>query len=149
MITEASPYDIGRIGLLGRSFVENSVFNGLLGYDEEGFTNALFDMVKIGIFKIFVKKTDHTLVGAIGLLLSPNIYSPNERMARIFFLDVLPTHQKKGIANELISEAHKWCVENGISSLSIEVEGESLKGKMCDRYGFRDIGYSLLKRIGD
>ena len=148
MIIDASPYDIAQLGRLGRAFVERSIIAQFMSFDEEGFVNSLFRLIHIGIMRVWVAKEQGTIVGAIGLIVSPNPYNPREILGDIYFVDVLPEYQKQGIAKELIGVVDKWATANGLTALTISFDDEVLAEKMCDRLGFVRFEYKLIKKAG-
>lgn len=149
MIIDASPYDIAQLGKLGRAFVERSITSQFMSFDEEGFVNSLFRLTHLGIMRVWVAKEQGTIVGAIGLIVSPNPYNPREILGDIYFVDVLPEYQKQGIARELIGVVDKWAIANGLKALTISFKDEALAERMCDKAGFVMFEYKLIKKVGD
>lgn len=149
MITEATPYDIGQLGKLGKGFIDRSITGQFISFNEEGFVNSLFKMLSLGVMKVWVYKDQNRISGAIGLLMIPNLYNPLEMLGDIAFVDVLPEYQKKGIARELISLAEKFAKSVGIKSLTISFKGDELVDIFCKSYGYCVLEHKLIKKVGD
>ena len=149
MITEATPYDIAQLGKLGRAFIERSISSRFITFDEEGFVNCLFRLLSLGTIRVWVAKEEGRIAGAVGLLISPNLYNPMELLGDIYFIDVLPEYQKQGIAGKLMAVVEEFAKLVGIKALTISFKQKEIADRICESAGFEAFEYKLIKKVGD
>jgi GNAT superfamily N-acetyltransferase len=149
MITEATPYDIAQLGKLGRAFIERSSSSRFITFDEEGFVNCLFRLLSLGTIRVWVAKEEGRIAGAVGLLISPNLYNPMELLGDIYFIDVLPEYQKQGIAGKLMGVVEEFAKLVGIKALTVSFKQQEIADKICASQGFEALEYKLIKKVGD
>jgi len=98
---------------------------------------------------VWVAKEEGRIAGAVGLLISPNLYNPMELLGDIYFIDVLPEYQKQGIAGKLMGVVEEFAKLVGIKALTISFKQKEIADRICESAGFEAFEYKLIKKVGD
>ena len=148
IVREATQKDLLKIKDHGGAFIDRSISSKFVTYDGEGFLFILKAMIKQGLARIWACRTDDgEFAGAICLLISPNVYNPDELMGDIYFIDVLPKFQKQGVAKKMMLTVEKFAKEIGIISLSISFNSLDIARRIESGMNYTLTEYKLMKRI--
>jgi GNAT superfamily N-acetyltransferase len=147
-ITLAGTEDLKEIRDNGAAFISASISSRFLSYDGAGFLDILTAMIRAGVAMVWVCRDDEKkLAGAICLILAPNVYNPKENLGDIYFVDVLPEYQKKGVAKMMMLAVEIWAKNNNIVSLSISFKQQAIAERVADSMGYSMFEFKLMKRL--
>lgn len=144
-ITLATEEDLYDIGKLGKAFVDNSISSKFITYNGPMFIDFLYRMLEAGIARLWVAKDHDKVIGAVCLVVSPNLYNPDEVMAEIVFIDVLPEYRKQGIAGELLAIAEDHCRKCKVTALSVVFKSKEIADHIINSHQFSMFEYKLMK----
>ncbi len=148
-INIATDNDIEEISYLGRAFLENSSGGNIVSYNQKSFLDSLMKLRDLELLKVWIAKDNENIAGAVGLIISPNIYNQKEILGDIYFIDVLPEYQKQGIAKRFIKIIEKWALENNVIAISVSFDDKEITDKLCKSMDYVLFEYRIMKKMGD
>jgi len=147
MIVEATDKDLRTISVMGGSFINDSVSSKYICFNADRFYKVLNELTKSGGLKVWVAKEDGLIVGAVGLLITPNVYDYKQMLADIYFIDVIPKFRNKGIASGFMDVCEWYCSKNKITALTVSFKNQKIADNIARKRGYQKIEYKLIKEV--
>lgn len=141
MIRAATFEDIPALTMLGRRFIKESGYEGMVNANPFKLHSAMERLLEGG-GAIFLAESDGQVVGGIGLMLY-ELYFSDDRMAMELFWWMHPDHRKRPDGAKLLLCALKWARESGCKLFSM-VDLPGLDGDAARMY--ERLGGKLMER---
>jgi len=145
----ATDKDIEEISYIGKAFLENSIGGSIVSYNQESFLDSLLKLRDLELLNVWIAKDNEKIAGAVGLIISPNIYNQSEILGDIYFIDVLPEYQKQGIAKRFIKTVEAWASQNNVIAITVSFDDKEIIDKLCESMGYILFEYRIIKQIGE
>jgi GNAT superfamily N-acetyltransferase len=132
---------------MGGSFVEDSISSKFITHNTDKFHDTLVALSDLDIISVWVAVTESDeIMGAVGVLITPNIYNSSEVLADIYFIDVVPKYRKRGLAKELMRVAEGYARERNAIAITVSFNQEKIADRVV-RKGYTKYEYKLIKSL--
>lgn len=139
-IRPATFWDVPRLVAMFQQFVETSQYAQYIGNDATCSASAIQRMVESDDAAIFVRETEHGVVGMLGVSVSVQPFS-GERIAAEHFWWLDPKH--RGYGGWLLKRAEKWAKAKGATRMMMMAPVD--KPRVAETYA--RLGYAEVERI--
>lgn len=146
MIRQANSIDLSKISVMGEAFLKDSISSKFLSFDFKNFHEMLLNMINAGILTVWVAD-ENGIVGAAGLIITPNFYNHTELLGDIYFIDVVPEYRKKGIANDLMQTAENYAKEKKCIAITVSFNHEEIADKIISKRDYQKLEYKIIKKL--
>ena len=103
---------------------------------------------------LFVAEVDGTVVGLVRVQVHERLESPDvpalapQRYAMVQELVVAQAHQRRGIATRLMTEAHRWARDRGVTEVGLSVyEFNQAALRLYHRLGYSTVSRRLARKL--
>lgn len=147
MIRQATEQDLRRISVMGSSFIGDSISSEFITHNVDNFHGMLISLSDADILSVWVAVTkSDEIIGAVALLLSPNVYNSDELLADIYFINVVPEYRKQGLAKEFMRVAENYAKKRGAVAVTISFKNKEIADRVAKK-GYRMFEYKLIKSV--
>lgn len=146
-IKPATVADLASCGPAAREFYASS--KHLKAFDLERFCSAWKNLLESGVGTIFLLWHEGAIVGAIGGVVYPEMYS-DAMVAQEFFWFVSPKHRGQGA--DLYRAFEQWARENGATEIRMGFLHDSMPERLTvvyKRWGFQPIETNWAKELNN
>jgi len=147
VIAIATQKDLEELSVMGEWFINDSISSKFIGFNAQRFYEYLLKLIEADALLVWVAKTDTEIMGAVGLLVTPNVYDHSEILADIYFIDVVPKFRKQGLAKKFMQIAEAYCAENNIKAITISFNSRDIANRVSKSAGYTFLEYKLIKEV--
>ena len=147
IIRESKAEDLYEISFLGKGFIERSISSKFITFDQTNFHRALITYIQNNFAKVWVAVDGEEIAGAICLIYTPNTYNSDELLGDIYFIDVVPKYQKRGLAKDLMRTVEDWAKKHNIVALSMSLNQKEIADKICDSMSYTLFEHKIIKKV--
>ena len=147
MIRKATHKDLRRISVMGASFIGDSISSKFITHNSDKFYNTLVTLSNIDVITVWVAVTESDeIMGAVGLLIAPNVYNNSELLADIYFIDVVPKYRKQGLAKDFMKVVEDYAKEKGAVAITVSFNQQEIADRVA-KNGYMKFEYKIIKSL--
>lgn len=152
MIRSAEIKDVPQIVDMLLAFQQEAGCYGHIDPCRDSLTNFITKMIGLPLrAPVVVYEVDGVIAGTTALIVEPSWFNYAQLAAQELFWYIRPEYRGRfGIAMRLFKWLEKWCVDNGVKSLSVASTGTLNVGKLEDFYtrrGFAKADVIYIKEV--